>query len=317
MIAAKLHPEIAPLFATMVAACDPPMETREPQAVRALMDGFARDGMPPRPDTVVTEDLVAELPGRSIRLRLFKPRDATGPLPIMLYFHGGGWVIGNIDTHDRYVCALTEASGVAYFAVDYRLAPEHPYPAAIDDCYDALCWIAENAARLGLDATRIGVSGDSAGGQLSAACTFLARKHGTPKLSFQLLIYPLTDRDTSRPSYHSWDNLLLTTPYMEWFWRHFYGEGMPTDTLVVPLQEPDLTGLPPAYVVTCEFDILRDEGELYAHRLMEAGVSTTLRRVPGGAHPFFRAMFVSPMVRAEIREMGHQIRRYLVEEAAA
>lgn len=228
---------------------------------------------------------------------------------------GGGWVIGNIDTHDRYVCALTEASGAAYFAVDYRLAPEHPYPAAIDDCYDALCWIAANAARLGLDASRIGVSGDSAGGQLSAACTFLARRNDGPKLSFQLLIYPLTDRDTSRPSYHTWDNLLLITPYMEWFWRHFYGEGTPSDTLVVPPQEPDLAGLPPAYVVTCQYDILRDEGELYAMRLMEAGVPTTLHRVPGGAHPFFRAMSVSPMVRAEIREMGHQIRRHL-EEAA-
>ena len=315
MVPAKLHPEIAPLFASMVAACDPPMETRQPHEVRALMDGFARDGMPPRPDTVVTEELVAALPGRSIRLRLYKPRGAEGMLPVMLYFHGGGWVIGNIDTHDRYVCALTEASGVAYIAVDYRLAPEHPYPAAIDDCYDALCWIAANAARLGLDADRIGVSGDSAGGQLSAACTFLARAKGGPKLSFQLLIYPLTDCDTSRPSYHAWDGLLLTTPYMEWFWTHFYGEGVPTDTCVVPLREPDLTGLPPAYVVTCEYDILRDEGELYAMRLMDAGVSTMLRRVPGGAHPFFRAMFISPMVRAEIKEMGHQIRRHLVPQA--
>ena len=311
MAMAKLHPEIEPLFTAMVKACDPPMETLEPHQVRAIMDGFAARDMPPRPEGIVTEDLVAELPGRNIRLRLFKPRDAVGPLPIMLYFHGGGWVIGNIDTHDRYVCALTEASGCAYFAVDYRLAPEHPYPAPIDDCYDALCWIADNAERLGLDGSRIGVSGDSAGGQLSAACTFLARKHGRPKLSFQLLIYPLTDRDTSRPSYHAWDNLLLTTPYMEWFWKHFYGEGMPTDTLVVPLQEPDLTGLPPAYVVTCEYDILRDEGELYALRLMEAGVDTTLHRVPGGAHPFFRAMSISPFVRAEMREMGHQIRRYL------
>ncbi len=311
MIPATLHPEIAPLFAAMVAACDPPMEARTPQEVRAVMNGFAAEGMPPRPEGVVVEDMVAELPGRSIRLRLFKPRGASGRLAIMLYFHGGGWVIGNLDTHDRYVCALTEASGVAFFAVDYRLAPEHPCPAAIDDCYDALCWIAAQAERLGLDGSRIGVSGDSAGGQLSAACTFLARRHGGPKLSFQLLIYPLTDRDTSRPSYHSWNNLLLTTPYMEWFWQHFYGAGWPTDPLIVPLQEPDLRGLPPAYVVTCEFDILRDEGELYAMRLMEAGVATTLRRVPGGAHPFFRAMFVSPYIRAEMREMGHQIHRHL------
>jgi acetyl esterase len=308
----KLHPEFASFFAGM-SGLQPPMEERPPLEVRALMDGFAMKGMPPRPDDILVEDHWGEFPGRRIRLRLYKPKGAKGPLPVMLYFHGGGWVIGNIDTHDRYVCMLTQASGVAYLAVDYRLAPEHPYPACIDDAYDSLKWVHTNAGRLGLNPDRIGVSGDSAGGQLTAACTLLSREHGGPKISFQLLIYPLTDCDFSRPSYHRWDGLMLTTPYMKWFWKIWCGDKLPeNDPLATPLRA-DLKGLPPAYVVTAEFDILRDEGELYAFKLMDAGVSTTLRRMAGGTHPFFRAMHISPYVRAEMTEMGHQIRRYLVD----
>ncbi len=306
----RLHPEIAEFFAGM-SGLEPPMETRPPLEVRALMDGFAHRDMKPRPDDVVVVDHWGEFPGRRIRLRLYKPAGATGPLPVMLYFHGGGWVIGDIDTHDRYVCELTRTSGVAYLAVDYRLAPEHPYPACIEDAYASLLWVHEKAGELGLDPDRIGLSGDSAGGQLTAACTLLARDKGGPRIAFQLLIYPLTDDDFSRPSYHRWHGLLLTTPYMKWFWQHWYGELPARDVLATPLKA-DLAGLPPAYVVTCEFDILRDEGELYARKLMDAGVPTTLRRVPGVTHPFFRAMDISPYVRAEMAEMGHQIRRHLV-----
>ncbi len=307
----RLHPEIAAFFAGM-SGLRPPMEERPALDVRSLMDGFALRDMPPRPDDVDVEDHWGEFPGRRIRLRIYKPKGAVGPLPVMLYFHGGGWVIGNVDTHDRYVCELTRASGVAYLAVDYRLAPEHPYPACIHDAYEALRWVHAKAAELGLDPDRIGVSGDSAGGQLSAACTLLSRDRGGPPLAFQLLIYPLTDDDFSRASYHRWSGLLLTTPYMKWLWRQWMGGDVrPDDVLATPLRA-DLTGLPPAYVVTCEFDILRDEGELYALKLMDAGVATTLRRVPGMTHPFFRAMSVSPYVRREIAEMGHQIRRHLV-----
>ncbi|MGE4167155.1 MAG: alpha/beta hydrolase [Xanthobacteraceae bacterium] len=301
---------MATFFGAM-SGLQPPMEEREAADVRALMDGFALKGMPSRPNTVTTQEFVAKLKGRDIKLRLFRPAGAKGALPVMLYFHGGGWVIGNIETHDRYVAMLCESSGCAYVAVDYRLAPEHPYPAAIDDAYESLCWIHDNAAVLNVDPKRIGVSGDSAGGQLSAACTLLAREKG-PHLTFQLLIYPLTDCDFERPSYHLWSGLLLTTPYMKWLWKQWVGDTLPVnDPLAVPLRTESLKGLPPAYVVTCEFDILRDEGELYALRLMNDGVPTTLRRVPKSTHPFFRAMHVSPYVQAEMREMGHQIRRHM------
>jgi acetyl esterase len=303
---------MAPLFGRM-SGLQPPMEERQPQEVRALMNGFALDAQRPRPDDVEVQDVVADLPGRSLRLRVYRPKGVAGKLPVMFFFHGGGWVIGNIDTYDRYVCFLTQASQVAFVAVDYRLAPEHPYPACIDDVYDSICWVHENADRFALDRTRMGVSGDSAGGQLSAACTFLARDRKGPKLSFQLLLYPLADCDFSRPSYDTWDGLLLTTPYMKWFWKHWAGDRLPVDDpRAVPLRQPDLRGLPPAYVVTAEYDILRDEGELYAMRLMDAGVPTTLRRLQGSTHPFLRAMNDSEYVRSEMREMGHQIRRALV-----
>ncbi len=307
-----LHPEVAPLFRA-ISNLDPPMETREPAEVRALMDGLALRDMPPRPDDVTVEDLRGEFAGRTIALRLYRPAGAAGPLPVMLYFHGGGWVIGNIDTHDRYVCELTRASGVAFVSVDYRLAPEHPYPACIEDAFESLLWVREHAGELGLDPDRIGVSGDSSGGTLATACTLLARERGGPRLAFQLLIYPVTDCDFTRASHHRWDGLLLTTTYSQWFWKLWCGDVLPeTDMRAVPLRA-DLAGLPPAYVVTCEYDILRDEGELYAVKLMDAGVPTTLRRVVGVTHPFFRALHASPYVRREVHEMGHQVRRHLVD----
>jgi acetyl esterase len=306
-----LHPELSSM--ARLGQFDPPIEAREPAAARALLDGLALKAQGPRPASIETRDERVDLPGRSLRVRIYRPRDNSKDLPAMVHFHGGGWMIGNVDVDDRYVAFLAASSGVAFVSVDYRLAPEHPYPAAINDAYDTLCWIYVNAKRLGLDAEKLGVSGDGPGGQLSAACTFLARDKNFPRLSFQLLVYPVTDCDFSRRSYHTWKGLPLTTPYMQWFWRNLCGDQLPMDDpLAVPLRNPDLRALPPAYVVTAEFDILRDEGELYARRLMDAGVPTTLKRVIGAPNPFFRGMASSRYVRDEMREMGHQVRRALV-----
>ena len=307
-----LHPEILPLFSS-ISNLDPPMEKRPPAEVREIMDSSALRNQPPRSGDVVTKDYSVELPGRIIRTRLYKPKGAQGVLPVMLYFHGGGFAIGNLDTHDRYVCYLTKTSGVAYVAVEYRLSPEHPYPAANDDAFDSLMWVYENAKELGVDPDRIGLSGDSAGGSLIAACAIEARDRGNvPDIKFQLHIYPggLTDDYTGR-SFHRWKGLLLTTPYSQWFRK--LRAAPSEDPRAFPLKAKDLRGLPPAYVVTCEYDIVRDQGEEFAMALMDASVPVTLRRVPRMAHPFFRAMHVSPYVRREMREMGRQIRAHLVE----
>ena len=307
----RLHPEIEAVFGRMTGLKP---ETRPAAEVRALMNGFALATQGPRPDDIEVEDLVAELPGRALRLRIYRPKGVAGKLPVMFYFHGGGWIMGNIDTHDRYACFLTQASRVAFVSVDYRLAPEHPYPACIEDAWDSVCWVHEHADRLNLDTSRLGISGDSAGGQLTAACTFRARERGGPKISFQLLIYPVVDHDMTRPTYTEWgDRILVTLPYAVWMFRQFFGDDPPYDDPdAFPLRQPDLRGLPPAYVVTCEYDVLREEGELYAKRLMDAGVPTSLRRVQGATHPFMRAMPESEYVRSEMREMGHQISRALV-----
>jgi acetyl esterase len=313
MAKVTLHPEIAAVFGAMTGLKP---EEREASEVRAIMNGFALASQQPRPDDIEVEDHVADLSGRSLRIRIYRPKGLKGRAPVMFYFHGGGWVMGNIDTHDRYACYLTQVSGVAFVSVDYRLAPEYPYPACIEDAFDSVCWVCDNDERLNLDASRMGISGDSAGGQLTAACTLMSRKRGGPKISFQLLIYPVVDYDMTRASYHEWgDKILVTYPYSMWMFKQFYGDTLPIDDpLAFPLREPDLSGLPPAYVVTCEYDVLRDEGELYAKRLMDAGVSTTLRRVQGSTHPFMRAMSESKYVRSEMREMGHQIRRALLGE---
>jgi acetyl esterase len=310
LIPVDLHPEIAPYFSG-ISNLDPPMEERDPVEVRALMNGFAMKDMPPRPDDIVVQDLLAEFPDRKVKLRLYKPKGVEGPLPLMLYFHGGGFMLGNLETHDRYVCMLTQSSQVAYLAVDYRLAPEHTYPAAQLDAFDSLLWIHERAESFGLDPNRIGLSGDSGGAQMTAYCTFRARELGYPKILFQLLIYPGgMSPDKNSPSYNRWSGLLLTPTYARWFSTHY--KPVAGDPYSYPLLQSDLKGLPPAYVVTCEFDVCRDEGEAYAMALMDASVSTTLHRVPRVTHPFFRAMHISPYVRAEMREMGSQIRRYLV-----
>jgi acetyl esterase len=230
----------------------------------------------------------------------------------MLYFHGGGFIMGNLDTHDRYVCYLTETSGCAFLAVEYRLAPEHPYPAPDEDALAALLWVRERAPKLGLNRERIGSSGDSGGAQLTASLSFKCRDLGAADmLKFQLLIYPggVSDDDTT-PSFHRWKGLLLTPAYAARFKP--LRKPPPGDPYAFPLLQTDLSGLPPAYVVTCEYDICRDQGEAYAMKLMDAGVPTTLHRVPQVEHPFFRAMHVSPYVRAEMREMGRQIRRHLI-----
>src|SRR5262249_5257951 len=212
-----------------------------------------------------------------------------GPLPLLMYFHGGGWVIGDLDTCEGICRSLANGAGCIVVAVDYRLAPEHRYPAAAEDCYAATAWAAEHARELGGDSRRIAVGGDSAGGTLTTVVALMARDRGGPPLGHQLMVYPVTEHSYETASYRDFaDGYLLNLELMTYFWNQYLGgasDGL--DRYASPLRAPDLRGLPPALVITAEFDPLRDEGEAYAARLREAGVPVTLSRYDGVFHAFF------------------------------
>ena len=228
-------------------------------------------------------------PAGEIAVRIYTPEAARGALPVLVYFHGGGFVIGGLETHDGTCRQLARGAECLVVSVDYRLAPEHPFPAAPEDCYAATVWVAEHAEEIGADPARIAVGGDSAGGNLAAVVALMGRDRKGPALRHQLLIYPVTEYSFETASYReNADGYMLTLPLMEWFWNHYLAD--PTqggDELASPLRAASLADLPPATVITAEFDPLRDEGEAYARRLDEAGVKTRLTRYDGVFHGFF------------------------------
>ncbi|MFL5898915.1 MAG: alpha/beta hydrolase [Solirubrobacterales bacterium] len=230
--------------------------------------------------------------------------------PLLVYFHGGGWVIGDLDTHDDPCRFLAAHSGVKLLAVDYRLAPEHPFPAAVEDAWVAYEWVVANGERLGADPRRIGVGGDSAGANLAAALCLTARDADAPPPAMQLLIYPVTDVAAEAPSRQTFgEGFLLTRGDMDWFERHYLPPGVDrTDPRVSPLRAPDLSNLPPAYLAVAGFDPLRDEGLAYAERLREAGNSVALSLDPGLIHTFANLPAVCPSARAAVLEAAGALR---------
>jgi len=276
----------------LAARGDPPRHTVSPQVARAmraadLAADLAAGLVRPEPVSHV-EDRTIDAPASPIALRIYTPR-GVGPFAIVVYFHGGGWVLGNLASHDSHCRSIANGAGCVVVAVDYRLAPEHTFPAAPEDCYAATRWASEHVAELNGDAARLVVAGDSAGGNLATVVALMARERGGPPLAFQLLIYPITDARMLTDSYvTNADAPMLTRADMAWFRAHYLRDDDDvTNPLVSPLLAADLDGLPPALVVTAEFDTLRDEGELYAMRLQAAGVPTMVRHYDGLAHGFF------------------------------
>jgi acetyl esterase len=282
--------------------------------VRAVMDGFGADARPPRPAGVSVEERTFEVTeGREIPVRIYRPgcpeetsANGGGLRPVLAYFHGGGWVLGNLETHDRLCCALAVESGVVIVSVDYRLAPENRFPEGLRDCMDATFWLATHGPDLGLDPSRLAVGGDSAGGNLAAAVALIARERDMPPLAFQLLFYPAVDTDFDRPSYiENAEGPVLTRDFARWFWQQYLGPEIENPTpLAAPLLATDFGDLPPAYVLTLEHDPLRDEGEAYARRLVDANVQVEAHRAQRLFHGCLRAVGLSPLVDAEIIAAG-------------
>jgi acetyl esterase len=276
-----LDPQVASLLAQQADAPKPHQQTVA--EARATM--LARPRLP-GPPMAHEEDrhipgLVADIP-----VRIYRPKEETGAA--LVYFHGGGWVLGNLDTHNNQCRSLAQASGCVVVAVDYRVAPEHRFPAAAEDAYAAATWVGEHAGALDLTAGKLAVGGESAGGNLAAVVCLMARDRGGPAIRRQWLAYPVTDHAFDTPSYSEMDSGFgLERETMRWFWAHYLGPDEDgSNPYASPLRAASLEGLPPAIIVTAEYDVLRDEGNAYATRLREAGVSVELRVFAGVNHAF-------------------------------
>jgi acetyl esterase len=289
-----LDPQAEALLAKMAEAGTPPIEELDAAANRRNHEASAANLNGEAEPVADVKDLTVPGPGGDVPVRVYTPEAGPGPLPLIVYFHGGGWVVGTLDTYDVLCRALANRSGAIVASVGYRVAPEHPFPAPLDDCEAATAALAEMAAELGADPARIGVAGDSAGGGLVAGVTFRSREAGRP-LAFQVLVYPALDSSLTAPSaIENATGYYLTTAGMRWYWEQYLADGAdPAHPEVSPLRRPDLEGLPPAFVVTAGYDPLRDEGDAYAERLRASGVDAELARFDGMIHGFlrFRAVF--------------------------
>ena len=271
-----LDPQAANVIELIVKSGRPPYHQLPPKEARELFRETRPASTPPAPQIGSARDVVAE-GAEPIPLRVYRPAGVSDSrrLPVLVYFHGGGWVIGDLETHDVLCRQVTAEAGVSVIAVDYRLAPEHKFPAAVDDAWAATRWVAAHAADLGVDAERLAVGGDSAGGNLAAVVALLARDAGGPRIALQILLYPVTDLVSESQSYAELaDGYMLTRDSMRWFRAQYLAKDEDAaDWRVSPLRAPSLARLPPALVITAGYDPLRDEGEAYARRLREAGVS--------------------------------------------
>jgi acetyl esterase len=287
-----LDPDAAAVFKAFQEAGRPPYETVSPAEARELYLKGRVVSNPEPPELKSVKPLAIPAPQGSIPARVYTPtrlREANGLAPCLVFFHGGGWVIGDLDSHDVVCRKLADEGQLIVISVDYRLAPEHKFPAAVDDAITATTWIAENSRQLGIDPARLSVGGDSAGGNLAAVVAISARDGNGPAIAGQVLIYPAIDFALTHPSHSEPEtSILLTHSVIRWFRDHYLnGTADVHDWRASPARAKTLIGLPPAYVLTAGADPLRDEGAEYAKRLKEAGVPVTYRSFRGQFHGFF------------------------------
>ncbi|MGO9454880.1 MAG: alpha/beta hydrolase [Candidatus Binataceae bacterium] len=286
------------------------LRAETPEQARGKMQALLEARPVEPPPLYRVEDRHIPGPHGEIPIRIYTSEGRV-PKGVLVYFHGGGWVLGSVTTHDVLCRSIAIAAGCIVVSVDYRLAPEHKFPAAPEDCYAATKWVAANAASFGGDPNRIAVGGDSAGGNLATVVALMARDRGGPSLSFQLLFYPAISAANDTPSQKEFseDGFVLSRADMEWFWNHYLnGPADRKNPLACPNAAGNLAGLPPALVQTASHDPLRDEGERYAEQMRKAGVKVTLTRYDGVTHGFVSFADVLDKGKAGIKEAADALR---------
>ena len=306
----KLDPNVRSILELIEAQGNPPLETMPVAQARAFVSEHSKPVIGTPEPVRSVENLRIPVSGGEVGIRIYTP-DTQAPRPALVYFHGGGWVVCDLETHDVVCSAIARRAGAVVVSVDYRLAPEHKFPIAVTDCYDATVWVASNAERLGIDPKRICVGGDSAGGNLATVISLKSRNERGPAIALQAMVYPVTDLssfDTSSYSEFA-EGYSLSRSMMEWFRDHYLGSVADRENPdASPLLAQDLSGLPPALIITAECDPLRDEGESYAKRLKQAGIAVTLQRYAGMIHPFFSWSGVIPQAFDAIQQVADAVR---------
>ena len=304
-----LDPQAQKIMDALAALNLKPVEDSTPEEARESMRSRTA-ALGPFEDVAAVTDHRVPVKNGEITVRVYSP-GGKGPQPALVFFHGGGWVIGDLYTHDGICRSIANAAACVVASVDYRLAPELKYPAAAEDSYAGYAWVLANAGKLGIDARRVAVGGDSAGANLATVVSLMARDRGTPVPIQQTLIYPVTNHSLDTPSYReNATGFLLTRDAMRWFWNHYLAsEGQGKEPYASPLLAKSLTGLPPALVITAGCDPLRDEGEAYAARLRDAGVPVTLTRYEGMFHGFIRMTRLLDKAKAALDEIAGTLKK--------
>jgi len=303
-----LDPDAAAVYKAFQEAGRPPYEMVTPVQAREMYLAGRPVSNPEPPELESAKPLSIPAPHGAIPARIYTPktlRKTDGLTPCLVFYHGGGWVIGDLDSHDVVCRKLAHEGELIVIAIDYRLAPEHRFPDAVDDAVAAVKWVASNAKQLGIDAARLMVGGDSAGGNLAAVVALAARDGDGPELAGQVLIYPATDFAWTHPSHSEPEtSILLTHSVIRWFGNHYLGGADINDWRVSPARAKSFAGLPPAYVLTAGADPLRDEGDEYAKRLKDAGVPVSYKHFPGQFHGFFTMGKLLPQANVAASEIA-------------